>query len=80
MELNILYVKKLNMNKAEIVFDSIERALAWERLLNDQHVQHVKIVWHMDGMTYFGFKMSRCRYQMPKLILESNKEDRKSVV
>ena len=74
MELNILYVKKLNMNKAEIFFDNIERALAWEKLLKDQHVQNVKVVWHMGGTTYFGFKMFRCRYQMPRLIIESNKE------
>lgn len=70
---NALYVKK-NMNKAEIMFDDISKAVAWEEFLKSQRVQNVKIVWQINGTKYFGFKMFRCRYQMPRLILESNKE------
>lgn len=72
MNVNTLYVKKLTMNKAEIVFDSIEKALNWDVFLKDNNVQNTKTVYHKDGNTYFGFKMFRCRHQIPKIILQSN--------
>lgn len=72
---NTLYVKKSTMNRAEIIFDNIDRAVAWDLFLKQQHVQNVKLVWKIAGTTYFGFKMFRCRYQMPALILQSNRED-----
>ena len=74
-EINSLYIKKATMNKAEIIFDKIERALAWDEFLKAQHVQNIKSVYREDGITYFCFKMFRCRYQIPALILQSNKED-----
>lgn len=73
MDVNTLYVKKLTMNKAEIIFDNIEKALAWDEFLKSQRVENTKTVCHKDGNTYFGFKMFRCRYQMPAIILQSNK-------
>ena len=73
MEVNTLYVKKLTMNKAEIIFDKIERALEWEEFLKKQRVESTKLVWNCGGTKYFGFKMFRCRYQMPTIIFESNR-------
>lgn len=79
MDVNTLYVKKLTMNRAEIIFDKIEKAMAWDEFLKNQHVDNVKAVYHKDGNTYFGFKMFRCRYQMPAIILQSNKAESEEV-
>ena len=73
MELGKLYIKEATLNKAWVLFDTIEKAIAWEKILDDLHVSNVKLVYHKENKLYFGFKMFRCRYQMPKLILQLNK-------
>ncbi len=79
MELNTLYVKKLTMNRAWITFDSLEKALKWDKFLDDQHVCRTRSVEQKEGKTYYGFKMFRCRYQIPRMILESRKEEECSI-
>lgn len=73
MEPNVLHIKQRTLNKAWILFDTVEKAIAWEKILDDLHVSNVKLVYHKEDKLYFGFKMFRCRYQMPKLILQLNK-------